>query len=130
MRKYIFGIVAIALMALVGIRVSAENYTVELTTYGVAGTTTSWGGYPYPLIKGGVKIDKIIIRNASITPQTIKFYSATTSTTTATEELSLIVSSSTTLQVPFDYYNPLVISNIGVNKSSTADECDLNLIYR
>lgn len=130
MKKFLIGIlICVSLLLLAGLA-HADDYTVALTTCAVKGSTTTFAGAGYPLIADGLKIDKIILANSGDTMQTINFYDTATSTSAASVALTVVLSSTGTVQIDYPYHNPLTLRNMAAIKSDTATTVNLNMQYR
>lgn len=130
MKKLLLGIlICVSLLLLVGLA-HADDYTVALSSYAVKGSTTAFTAGAYPLIAEGLKIDKISLANSGATVQTINFYDTATSTTAASVALTIVLSSTGTVQIDYPYHNPLILRNMAANKSAAGSTVNLNVQYR
>jgi len=130
MRRFIFLVMAICLLIVVGIAY-ADDYTVAVTSHNPVGSEHAFTKGGFPNITAGAKIDKIILSNGGATAQIITFYDTCTSSMTATVSMTIDLPAAigiTTIDLPA--HNPLVQTNLGIKKSAAGSAVNANIIYR
>ncbi len=112
----------------------ANDYTLALTTHNPTACLLDFTSGAYPNIAGGTKIDKIVwATNNSTVAQTLQIYDTCTSSTAATLAYTIYFDTNTDNQITeinFPYYNPLILTSPGFNKSGTGSTVNVNVQYR
>jgi len=111
----------------------AGDYTVALSTHNPTSGVADFANGGYPNIAGGAKIDKIILTNGSVNTvsQVIVLYDTCTSSMTATVSQTYDLPASTgAVTIDYPAHNPLVLTNLGIKKSSASSAVNVNIQYR
>jgi len=120
----------ICLLIMLGIA-RAEDYTVAVTSHNPVGSLGGFTKGGFPNIVAGAKIDKIVLSNGGATAQVIILFDTCTSSMTATTAMTIDLPAAigiTTIDLP--KHNPLILTNLGIKKSSAASAVNANIIYR
>jgi len=126
----VFLVSVMCLLSLVGI-MRAEDYTVAVTSHNPVGSLAGFTKGGFPNITAGAKIDKIILSNGGATAQVVILFDTCTSSMVATAAMTVDMPAAIgTLTIDLPFHNPLILTNLGIKKSSAASAVNANIIYR